>query len=188
MGPGAVFIKEWGRGGRGDVRGGRGRGRGGVGGTCQVNAAWVRVCQGECAGVNNYDNGGGNPLVWDDTTPYIMGDDCSIHIYTLSPRAAILSADNDPRPTILDKMHVIGGGAAPPPSPVHDPVPQWDDAFCRKHTKGVHLLHIGGFPAIVPRGRWCFHSQRIGCLALSPDGTVLASSKEDYSISSGAQM
>jgi WD40 repeat protein len=41
---------------------------------------------------------------------------------------------------------------------------------------------LGGFPAIVPRGQWCFHFQRVGCLAWSPDGTVLASSGGDDSI------
>jgi len=40
----------------------------------------------------------------------------------------------------------------------------------------------GKYPAIVPRRRWCFHSQRIGCLAWSPDGTVIASGGVDDSI------
>jgi hypothetical protein len=40
----------------------------------------------------------------------------------------------------------------------------------------------GGFPAIVPRGRWCFKSQRVGCLAWSLDGIILVSGRGDDSI------
>jgi hypothetical protein len=95
-----------GGGGWGDNRGGRGR----SGGACRVNAAQVHICQGGRAGVDDNNDGGGNPPSWDNANLYIRGDDCSIHIYALLTPTAASSADNDPPPTRLDKTHMIGGG------------------------------------------------------------------------------
>jgi WD40 repeat protein len=110
------------------------------------------------------------------------GDDRSIHVYALSPRTAASSADDHPPPTLLDETHVIGGGqhlhpvqsmALSPDGTMLAAADVWD--VCVYST-------LGGFPAIVPRGLWCFHSQRVGCLVWRQDGTVLASSGGDDSI------
>ncbi len=56
------------------------------------------------------DDGGGDPPARDDATLYFGGNDRSVHVYALSPRAAASSADDHPPPTLLDETHVIGGG------------------------------------------------------------------------------
>jgi WD40 repeat protein len=111
------------------------------------------------------------------TTPSCTsgGDDRSIHVYALSPRAAASSANDHPPPTLLDETHVIGGGQHLHPFQSMALSPD-GTMLAAADVRNVCVYSTsGGFPAIVRRGRWCFHSQRVGCLAWSPDRTVLAS-------------
>ena len=132
----------------------------------------------------------------DDATLYVGGDDRNIHVYALSPghvdfggSAASSSSsssssaadDPPPPPPPLDETHVIEGGHL---HPVQSMALSPDGTMlAAADVRDVCVYSTScGYPAIVPRGRWCFHSQRIGCLAWSPDGTVIASGGADDSI------
>jgi WD40 repeat protein len=110
------------------------------------------------------------------------GDDRSIHVCAQSPRAAASPADDHPPQTLLDERHVIGRGQHL--HPVQSMALSPDGTMlAAADVRDVCVYSMsGGFPAIVPRGRWCFHSQRVRCLAWSPGGTVLASGGGDDSI------
>jgi WD40 repeat protein len=49
-------------------------------------------------------------------------------------------------------------------------------------VRDVCIYSTSDYSTIVSKGRWCFHTQRIGCLAWSPDDTVLASGGNDDDI------
>jgi len=122
----------------------------------------------------------------DDATLYVAGDDRNIHVYALSPGhvdfgCSAAAAADDPPPPPLDEMHVIEGGHM---HPVQSMALSPDGTMlAAADVRDVCVYSTScGYPAVVPRGRWCFHSQRIGCLAWSPDGTVIASGGADDSI------
>uniref|UniRef100_A0A6S8ZI71 Anaphase-promoting complex subunit 4 WD40 domain-containing protein n=2 Tax=Ditylum brightwellii TaxID=49249 RepID=A0A6S8ZI71_9STRA len=109
----------------------------------------------------------------DDTTLYVGAQDCKIYIYTVN----ITSSDNP-----LEEKHVIQDG----------------------HLKSVHALSLSNdetklasadsrdvcvwdvttpdYTAIVSKSRWCFHTQKITCIAWSNDDSFLASGGGDDSI------
>jgi len=114
----------------------------------------------------------------DDTTLFVGGDDFNIYVYSIS-------IDNITTP--FTEIHVIKGGH------LH---PVYSLALSPPNVNGGDVLLAAGdirdiciystnapdYTAIVAKGRWCFHSQRIGCLVWSSDGTILASGGNDDNI------
>lgn len=108
----------------------------------------------------------------DDGTLYVAGEDCSIHVYAVSEEG---------RENPLDEVHVIEGGhlrAVRSLSLSPD-----GTKLAAADSRDVCVYDAsGGYAPLVSKGRWCFHTQSVGCLAWSPDGSVLASGGNDDSI------
>eukprot|EP00546_Thalassionema_frauenfeldii_P016749 CAMPEP_0178896732 /NCGR_PEP_ID=MMETSP0786-20121207/1346_1 /TAXON_ID=186022 /ORGANISM="Thalassionema frauenfeldii, Strain CCMP 1798" /LENGTH=660 /DNA_ID=CAMNT_0020567187 /DNA_START=52 /DNA_END=2031 /DNA_ORIENTATION=+ len=105
----------------------------------------------------------------DDSTVYVGGEDCNIHVYKVLDEFK------------LEESHIIEGA----------------------HFKEIHALRLShdntklasadvrdicvwdlanNYEPIVNKSKWCFHTQRIICLAWSPDDSLLASGGADDSI------
>jgi len=107
----------------------------------------------------------------DDSTLFVGGDDCNIYVYSVS-------SGNAANP--LTETHVIKGGhlkavASLALSPDGTQLAAAD-------VRDVCVYNTNDYSTVVAKGRWCFHTQRIGCLAWSPDGSVLASGGNDDNI------
>ncbi|KAL3827322.1 hypothetical protein ACHAXA_005068 [Cyclostephanos tholiformis] len=115
----------------------------------------------------------------DDATLYVGGNDRNIHIYAISSRRDV---------NLLEEVHVITGGHLHPVqslslSPDCTMLAAADVRdVCVYSTTAIAGSADDHYSTLVPKGRWCFHSQRIGCLAWSPDGNVIASGGNDDSI------
>jgi WD40 repeat protein len=106
----------------------------------------------------------------DDATLYVSGDDCNIYVYHVA------SAGINP----LSESHVIKGAHLKPVQSLslsHD-----GTMLAAADIRDVCIYFTNDYSLIVSKGRWCFHTQRIGCLAWSPDDTVLASGGNDDDI------
>jgi len=104
----------------------------------------------------------------DDSTLYVGGDDCNIYVYSVSSS------------NTLNESHVIKGGHL---KSVQSIALSPDGLqLAAADTRDVCIYSTSDYSNVVSKGRWCFHTQRIGCLAWSPDGSVLASGGNDDNI------
>ena len=107
----------------------------------------------------------------DETMLYAAGDDCNIYIYTVS-----CSDSANP----LVESHVIKGGHL---KAVQSLALSNDGTkLAAADSRDVCVYSTADYSTIVSKGRWCFHTQRICCLAWSPDDSVLASGGNDDDI------
>ena len=106
----------------------------------------------------------------DDSTIYLGGEDCKIRSYSVSS-----SYELEERSVIenghLKAIHALALS--------HD---QTKLASADVRDVCVWNLEDSSAPAIIGKGRWCFHTQRITCLAWSPNDQVMASGGADDSI------
>ncbi len=109
----------------------------------------------------------------DDSTLYVGGSDCSIYVYN------VVSAGNSSNP--LDEIHIIKGEHL---NPVQSMALSPDGTqLAAADVRDVCIYSTSSdYASVVPKGRWCFHTQRIGCLAWSPDSSVVASGGNDDNI------
>lgn len=107
----------------------------------------------------------------DESMLYVGGDDCNIYVYSVS------SSDTA---NPLVESHVIKGGHL---KPVHSLALSHDGTkLAAGDVRDVCVYSATDYSTIVSKGRWCFHTQKIGCLAWSPDDSVLASGGNDDDI------
>ncbi|KAL7454519.1 hypothetical protein ACHAWC_006147 [Mediolabrus comicus] len=107
----------------------------------------------------------------DESMLYVGGDDCNIYIYSV-----VSSESANP----LVESHVIKGGHL---KPVHSLALSHDGTkLAAGDVRDVCVYSATDYSTIVSKGRWCFHTQKIGCLAWSPDDSVLASGGNDDDI------
>ena len=109
----------------------------------------------------------------DGATLFVGGEDCNVYVYRVSTEGGAANP--------LEPVHVIEGGHL---KPIQSLALSPDGAMlAAADVRDVCLYDVAaGYAAVVAKGRWCFHTQRIGCLAWSPCGTVLASGGNDDSI------
>jgi WD40 repeat protein len=106
----------------------------------------------------------------DDSMLFVSGDDCNIYVYNVA------SSGNNP----LTESQIIKGGHLKPVQSLslsHD-----GTMLAAADVRDVCIYSTTDYSAIVSKGRWCFHTQRIGCLAWSPDDSVVASGGNDDDI------
>ena len=106
----------------------------------------------------------------DDSVLFVSGDDCNIYVYSVA------SSGNNP----ITESHVIKGGHLKPVQSLslsHD-----GTMLAAADVRDVCVYSATDYSTIVSKGRWCFHTQSIGCLAWSPDDSVLASGGNDDDI------
>lgn len=105
----------------------------------------------------------------DDSTLYVGGQDCKIHIFAISSDFT------------LNLKHVIENGHL---KPVHALCMSNDQTkLASADTRDVCVWNVDEtYSSIVAKSRWCFHTQRITCLSWSADDTILASGGADDSI------
>ena len=104
----------------------------------------------------------------DDKTVYVGGDDNKIYTYSCDGSG-------------LTEKHVIADGHR---QPVHAIALSNDESkLAASDTKDVCVYDLkDDYKALIAKGRWCFHLQRVTTLSWSPDDKVLASGGADDSI------
>jgi len=107
----------------------------------------------------------------DDSMLFVGGEDCNIYVYNVTSSAA----------NPLEESHVIKGGHL---KPVHSIALSPDGTqLAAADIRDVCIYDTTSeYSPVVSKGRWCFHTQRIGCLAWSPCGNVIASGGNDDNI------
>ena len=105
----------------------------------------------------------------DDSTLIVGGEDCKIHIYSVDSSFGLSDA------------HVIEAGHL---KPVHALTLSHDGTKLASADVRDVCVWSGsdGWSPLIGKGRWCFHTQRVTCLAWSKDDSVLASGGNDDSI------
>lgn len=107
-------------------------------------------------------------LTADDSTLYVAGEDSKIYVYSVAESFE------------LEKKHVIEGAHL---KPIHALSLSHDESkLASADVRDVCVWSTEDFSSIVGKSRWCFHTQRITCLAWAPNDTVLASGGADDSI------
>lgn len=108
----------------------------------------------------------------DDSTLYVGGNDCNIYIYNVSSSGSISNP--------LVETHVIKGEHL---NSVQSIALSPDGTqLAAADTRDVCIYSTSDYSTLVPKGRWCFHTQRIGCLTWAPDNSVVASGGNDDNI------
>lgn len=105
----------------------------------------------------------------DDSTVYVGGEDCKIYIYTVT-------SDYELKETaVIENGHL---------KPVHAlALSHGNTKLASADLRDVCVWNlVEGNAPIVTKGRWCFHTQRITCLAWSHDNSIVASGGADDSI------
>ena len=104
----------------------------------------------------------------DDKTVYVGGDDKLIHIYTVKDMS-------------LSETGKIADGHR---QPIHSLSLSNDESkLASADVKDVCVFDLkNDNKALVGKGRWCFHMQRVTCLSWSNDDKVIASGGADDSI------
>lgn len=106
----------------------------------------------------------------DDSTLFVGGDNCNIYVYNVS------SSEGN----LLEESHVIKGGHLKPVQSIS--LSPDGTKLAAADVRDVCIYDTKDYTNVVSKGRWCFHTQRIGCLAWSPDGSVIASGGHDDNI------
>lgn len=112
----------------------------------------------------------------DDATVYVGGKDCKIYIYAVRGGGG---GDS------LTLSHTIDNGHL---KPIHCLALSNDGTKLASADErdvcvwDLRSNHDGKYDALVGRGKWCFHGQRVTALAWSPCDTVLASGGADDAI------
>ena len=104
----------------------------------------------------------------DDSTVYVGGDDCKIHVYKVDGGS-------------LNEVHVIESAHL---KPIHAFALSNDESkLASADVRDVCVWDLKeNYKALIGKGRWCFHVQRVTCLSWSPDDQVIASGGADDSI------
>ena len=104
----------------------------------------------------------------DDKTVYVGGSDCNIHIYEVDDSFS------------LKEKHVIENGHL---KPIFSLALSNDGKkLAAGDSRDVVVWNLDNYEALVAKGRWCFHTQKVTCLSWSPDDRILASGGADDSI------
>ncbi|GAX26631.1 hypothetical protein FisN_2Hh437 [Fistulifera solaris] len=103
----------------------------------------------------------------DDKTLYVGGNDCKIHIYDISGDQPV-------------ENHVIENGHLKPLTALA--LSNDGTKLAAGDQRDVCVWDLSNYTALVAKGRWCFHVQRVTCLSWSPDDQVIASGGADDSI------
>ena len=104
----------------------------------------------------------------DDSTVYVGGRDCNIHIYAVN--------DNT-----IDEIHQLSGTHL---QPIYSLALSHDGSkLASADVRDICVWNVeADYEPIIGKSRWCFHQQRINALAWSKDDSVLASGGNDDSI------
>jgi WD repeat-containing protein 1 (actin-interacting protein 1) len=106
----------------------------------------------------------------DDSTIYVGGEDCKIHVYNVSSAFK------------LEEIQSIEGAHLKPIYALSLSHDQTKLASSDVRDICIRDTTSSEFKCIIGKSRWCFHTQRITCLAWSMDDNVLASGGADDSL------
>lgn len=103
----------------------------------------------------------------DDSTVYVGGNDCNIHVYTVKGDS-------------LEKTHTLSGHGSPVSAVC---LSNSETYLASADSRDICIWNVNDNYSIkIGRSKWCFHRQRINALSWSKDDDVLASGGNDDSI------